>query len=720
MNRSLFLNNFHFTLLCVLFSIFLLNKTETTAQNRTIDSLVHIATGSGPDTLRIKTLGKLSWEYTKIGRFEDARKETQEALKLADNLISGSKGTLKNQLLVLKGKALNDLGINAFYEGNYTDALNSYLDELKLFTYLGNKKHMAICHGNIGLIYKNMGNYPQALKEYFSELSTAGEIGYTVCQADAYVTLGEVYRLQGSYTDALKNHFASLELRKKLGDKDDLAASYTCIALVYSDLHKYSEALKNDSFALALFRQTNNTFKLPTLYMNMASCFDDLNDVKQAQALYTTALHMKEAQEDQRGMAECYVNMGHLAIKNKELDKAREYLEKATHIGETIAYKDALRESYNSLSIIDSLRGNYKNGWKHYVGYIRYRDSLFNEDATRRTTQAQMQYDFDRKESSAKAIQEKKDAVELEEKNKQVLLRNSFIGGFTLTSLLGLVMYSGYRRKRKDNALLENKNKVIAHQKEVVEEKQKEIIDSITYAKRLQEAILPTPQSLKRNLPGSFVFYLPKDIVAGDFYWMEKNNDTLFIAAADCTGHGVPGALVSVVCSNALNRAVKEFGISEPGLILDKTAELVKETFSKSEADVKDGMDISLLAMKKNGEVKWAGAYNPLWVCSNGVMQEIGADKQPVGKTDSPHPFSTHILQLKPGDNVYLFTDGFADQFGGPKGKKYKYKPLQELLRNTSGLTPAEQKHHLQQAFLAWKGNLEQVDDVCIIGIKIL
>ncbi len=260
-----------------------------------------------------------------------------------------------------------------------------------------------------------------------------------------------------------------------------------------------------------------------------------------------------------------------------------------------------------------------------------------------------------------------------------------------------------------------------------LEEKNKEILDSINYAKRLQEAILPSEKTWNTALPNSFVLYKPKDIVAGDFYWLEMVKDKVLFAAADCTGHGVPGALVSVVCSNALNRAVKEFNISDPGKILDKVRELVIETFvrkdsfgEKSENEVKDGMDISLCVLNINtNEIKWAGANNPLWYVSQNNLTEIKADKQPIGKYAEEKPFTTHTLQLNKGDMLYLFTDGYADQFGGPKGKKFKYKQLLELVLNIHKQNLPDQKKELESIFTNWRGKADQIDDVCIIGVKI-
>lgn len=260
----------------------------------------------------------------------------------------------------------------------------------------------------------------------------------------------------------------------------------------------------------------------------------------------------------------------------------------------------------------------------------------------------------------------------------------------------------------------------LIYQKQLVEEKQKEIIDSISYAKRLQEAILPSIEFLNTHLKNSFVYYQPKDIVAGDFYWAEKVGEKFFIAAADSTGHGVPGAMVSVVCSNALNRTIKEFDETETGKILDKTRELVLETFEKSTNEVKDGMDISLLCIdSKNKNIFWSGANNPLLYIQDNELKVIKADKQPIGKTYFPKNFTTHHIEYKVNTTFYLFTDGFADQFGGPAGKKFKYKQFYDLLLKNNHFSQKEQAKIIHKTFIAWKGDLEQVDDICIIGIKI-
>jgi serine phosphatase RsbU (regulator of sigma subunit) len=280
--------------------------------------------------------------------------------------------------------------------------------------------------------------------------------------------------------------------------------------------------------------------------------------------------------------------------------------------------------------------------------------------------------------------------------------------------------------KKRDHEIIAKQKIEVETQKHIVEEKNKEITDSINYAKRIQEAILPGDSEFKLSLPQSFILYKPKDIVAGDFYWLEKVNDLIIFAVADCTGHGVPGAMVSVVCHNALNRAVNEFKLTDPGKILDKTRQLVVETFENDSAQnktvgtIRDGMDISLCVLNEStNELIFSGANNSLFLIREKELIETLADKQPIGKYADEKPFTSNKINLQKGDILYLYTDGYADQFGGSNGKKFKYKQLKELLIKNANLPLAQQASILDQAFESWKGNLEQVDDVCMMGVLI-
>ncbi len=299
------------------------------------------------------------------------------------------------------------------------------------------------------------------------------------------------------------------------------------------------------------------------------------------------------------------------------------------------------------------------------------------------------------------------------------LLTYTFI--FAVAGYAGFIIANTSFKAYKIKKELEEKNEQIEEQKQSLTEKNKEITDSIHYAKRIQSAILPKMEVFRQNLKNSFILYLPKDVVSGDFYWMEQLENQIIFASADCTGHGVPGAMVSVVCHNALNRSVREFGLDDPGLILDKTREIVLQEFEKSDEGVQDGMDISLCALNSETRLlRWSGAYNPLWILRKGSkeIEEIKADKQPVGKFVKIKPFTTHEIQLNEGDRIFIFTDGFSDQFGGEKGKKYKGGKLKRILVEFSEEAMDAYEPMLKKEFEQWKGSLEQIDDVCIIGVQ--
>jgi serine phosphatase RsbU (regulator of sigma subunit) len=271
-------------------------------------------------------------------------------------------------------------------------------------------------------------------------------------------------------------------------------------------------------------------------------------------------------------------------------------------------------------------------------------------------------------------------------------------------------------------------------QKEQVLEKNKEIIDSINYAKRLQNALIPPLEAVNKIREELFVLFQPKDIVSGDFYWITEtttsyedrpNSKRLLFTAADCTGHGVPGAFISIIGLNIFNQTLKEKTVNDPSQALDFLNKEVYNTVNKhkdrfNEDVIKDGMDLAIFSINMETlELEFAGAKNPLYIIRNKELIELKGDKQPIGYSDNVTPFTLQKFTLEKGDMVYASTDGYPDQFGGPKGKKFKYKPFKDLLVKISDLHPKEQKEMLAQHFTDWKGNLEQLDDVCVIGVRI-
>jgi serine phosphatase RsbU (regulator of sigma subunit) len=295
---------------------------------------------------------------------------------------------------------------------------------------------------------------------------------------------------------------------------------------------------------------------------------------------------------------------------------------------------------------------------------------------------------------------------------------DKFMPYFFIVGAVLMVIY--YERLRRANEKIIKQKQEIEYQKQLVEEKNKEITDSINYALRIQTAILPPARIVQEYLLNSFILYKPKAIVSGDFYWMETNENTIYFAACDCTGHGVPGALVSMVCHNALNRAVREFHISQPSDILNKVNELVIDNFEKGESQLRDGMDTSLCAFNSKTKIlEWAGANNPLWLIKEGEFIETKADKQSIGNIEDSHPFTNHSFELKSGDSIYIFSDGYADQFGANGDKKITKKRFSELVLSLQGLSMQEQGTAFDNFINDHKKNTPQTDDILVMGVQI-
>lgn len=625
------------------------------------DSLLQVLQTAQPDTNKVVLLNSLVYEYTALGNYDEALQYGAKALALAKQL-------------------------------NY-------------------KRGEAVAYKKIGRIYFSKGDYAQAVKNQFENLKCAEALQNKRMVADAYSEIASIYDAQSRYEDAITYYQKGLEIRKWLNDKVGLAESYNNIGTMYDFAGKYEQALDFYSKSLFINQDLKNNEEIAKVYANMGIVYQELEQYDKTLEFMQKSIAIDEQYGYLEGACAGYLNMGDLFFLKKDYKTSQQWYSKAITQAQALGIKDYLKIGYSSLVNLDSALDDYKAVYHNYKKFIVYRDSLNNEENTKKTLEEQFKYDL-----------EKKEAVAAEESRRQrLVLWLIGIAALGITIVAALI-YRSLQQNKKAKKIIELKSKETEEQKHLVEHKQKEIIDSITYAKRLQQAILPAVDEILKYLPNTFLYYKPKDIVAGDFYWMEHLDHHTYIAAADSTGHGVPGAMVSVVCSNALNRAVNEFGLRTTGTILDKTRELVLETFEKSGEEIKDGMDISLCRINTStNEVQWSGANNPLWYIAQNASEltEIKANKQPIGKTDNPQPFTTHTLQLQQGDTLYLMTDGYPDQFGGEKGKKYKYKQLEQNLLANCALPMAEQKNILSTNFNNWKGDLEQVDDVTIIGIKL-
>ncbi|MFH2141568.1 MAG: SpoIIE family protein phosphatase, partial [Bacteroidota bacterium] len=363
---------------------------------------------------------------------------------------------------------------------------------------------------------------------------------------------------------------------------------------------------------------------------------------------------------------------------------------------------------------------NYEKAYEYLELFTNAKDSLNIERSIQLQAELEAKYENDKKqkEIELKNIEiTKKDAIVKQKTTFQYAL------GIVITLILifALYIYRSYRHKKNANILL-------SEQKQKIEQIHKDITNSIKYASKIQESILPENKLFTKFLPQSFILYLPKDIVSGDFYWVEKKDDKILFAVVDCTGHGVPGAFISIIGHYGLNRAVNEFALRQPAEILNKLTEIVNSTIRQTyeESSIRDGMDIALCSLDlKNYRIEYAGAYNPLYIIRDKKIIEIKADKKPIGQFIGfeSGTFHNNVIELQKDDQIYIFSDGFADQFGGEINKKFKYSNFKKLLVSVNDKSMNEQKEILYQTINSWinadNNGHDQIDDICIIGVKI-
>ncbi len=617
---------------------------------------------------------------------------SKKAIQIAEKrLAKNPNEQLKQALLIAVADGLNNIGYVHMNQGNIQKALTFYHKTLKILDKVDNKSILGSALNNIGIVYQSQGDIAKTMEYWHQALKVREEALDKEGIANSLYNIAHIHMDQSNPVKALEYIKRALKIQEEIGQKEGMAYSLNSIGVIH---------LKN-------------------------------GDISKAKEYYNKSLKVREEIGDKNGISSSLNNIGYAFFGNGNLPEALSYAQHGFKIANEVGYPANIKSSSKLLSKIYEKQEKGIKALEMYKLYIAMRDSLNNDATQKNTIKQQAKYEYEKQKTIDDAENEKLIAIEKEEKEKQQILTIATGVGLGLVVVFLLFLFNRLRITKKQKILIEEQKQEVEQQKGVVEathykleEKNQEITDSILYAKRIQSAILPTNKVVKEYLKESFILYKPKDIVAGDFYWLEtisnkkKNSTLILFAAADCTGHGVPGAMVSVVCNNALNRSIRESGLSDPGEILTKTREIVIKEFEKSDEEVKDGMDIALCSLE-GSTLKYAGAHNPLWIVRGGEILETKADKQPVGQFDNPLPYTTHSFDLETGDSIYIFSDGYIDQFGGEKGKKFKAMAFRELLLSVQDKTMEEQKTSIGEAFETWKGNLEQIDDVCVIGVKI-
>ncbi len=573
-------------------------------------------------------------------------------------------------------------------------------------------------------------------------------------EGQAKMRLGNVLNAKSRPKDALEQFYEAEGIAKSIGDERMLASIKNNIGISFYRLENFSQTLKYYNECAQHLANVNDSNAVATVLNNIGGLYLKMDSLERGKEYFEQALGIAERMGNQQSVAIFLSGLGaaNTALDGKSrvgLNQLKRSLQLKQDLGmpqRSIIYSlTALGQSYDAFGSPDSAVFPIRSGLrfakeKNYpnlvmscyelmsVTYERlgdidsalyyhklfqgYGDSLYDlniasqmaeMEAKHRTTEAEAE--------NAKLKAEQEISRVYEEQLQQRIIYVSAGAGLVLLLLIFV-----FNRMR----VINNQKKVIEEQKLLVDSKNKDILESITYAKRIQNSILPEESMMNKALGSHFVLYLPKDIVAGDFYWVHPAGDEVLFAVADCTGHGVPGAMVSVVCHNALERAVNEFGLTKPNEVLNKVCHIVIDHFEKAQEFVRDGMDIALCVLnRKEGKLYYAGAHSGLYMVSDNEVIRMRGDKRPIGRSELPIDFTTHTIDVKKGDRIYLHTDGIVDQFGGPRGKKFQHKRFKELLLNQQIETLSKQNAALLAGLQTWQGELEQIDDICVMGVEV-
>jgi tetratricopeptide (TPR) repeat protein len=747
----------------LLFIIFILISIKGITQNKKIDSLRALLLRESKDTSRINILNTIAWEFRNNGPDSSiyyARQalpisqKTKFEIGLAESyLLIGTAysnlGKLDDALLILirakrileklsqhnskenyrikknLSRVYNSIGNVYSTLGNYNQALKNHQDALKLRSEIGDKPGIASSYNNIGIIYKDQGNYVEALKNHFASLKIKESLSNKEGMAISYNNIGVIYKYQGNNEQALTHFKNSLKIAEEIRLSDMITTCYLNIGAIYTSQKRYEEGLKNYLKAYDIAKQNENREAISDVLGNIGTIYTDQGKYEEALKNEFKALKIKEELEDNASISSFQNNIANIYQKKGEIQNAVIYGEKSLNLAKRIgAMKQIQESSHNMITIYQKARA-YQKAFEMQELYSQSTDSILNNSNQREIMRQEFKYNYEKQSftdslnyENEKKISELENQVKFKtEKNKRVTL---YIG-LALVIIFSAFIFNRFRITKKQKNIIEfqSKNLEITHNQ--LAEKTKELKDSILYSKEIQNTFLKSPTDSRNYFKDTLLVYKPKDVVSGDFYWYKEFDDKLFVVVGDSTGHGVPGAIISVLAIQSLEKTIHEIKNIEN---LHELNEHIKNEFNayyKLDGHVSIGLDYSVICInRKDNKLYVSGSGANVLIKDNNGLNSYKFDTINIGGS-APIIYepSTVILDLKTVRSIFLYTDGIIDQKGWVTGKKFGTKKLKELLLNlnTNDTTIASKK--IEEEFNNWIGTIEQIDDITLLGIQI-
>lgn len=577
----------------------------------------------------------------------------------------------------LIGKVQNALGNLYWFNSDYNKASTAYFQALESYQKTGNQFQIAVCYRNIGWIY-------------------LGQEKFDLCE---------------------KYFLKSLELIEKLNRPKEILISYDDLAIFCLESGAYNKGLEYCKTSLRIAQEINDTESKGTTLMTKGNLLFKLKNYSDAKDAFLESIHLlKPISRGSYNLCLAHLGLARVYLTTKNARLAESNTKQAIELAKEGQLTKELADAYSLLADIYYQEGNSIEAFNFVKQYAEVKDTL-NARNNRQFIQG-MAADFEMKQNELRIQNlEQKEKLAQTQLGQERAFKIFLVVIVLLSTILGLIAFRSFLRKKKDNQKLS-----LAYAE--IEAKNKDISDSMSYALNIQQARLPHDESLKKDFKGCFVVYLPRDIVSGDFYWHNHNDDGKHVfAIADCTGHGIPGAFMSMMGIDGFNYAILEKRIERPKEILKLVNHFIKDSLrqKQNQARSKDGMDVALCTLTEDKKkLYFSGANRPIWIYRNGEILEFKPDKISIGGNHlDDYDFSEHEIDLEENDTIYLFSDGYADQFGGERSKKFMTKQLKELIRKLGHEDMVNQESKIIDAFNLWKGDLTQVDDVVVMGIRI-
>ncbi|NPA68271.1 MAG: tetratricopeptide repeat protein [Chlorobi bacterium] len=696
------------------------------------------------------SLNKLGTYYFYTGDYDKAFKYYSEAVKLFKEL-----GDKKRE-----AKNIKNMGVVCSLKSENKKALNYYNESLRIYEEINDTLGIAKNLLNIGSLYSTLSVFDKALQYFQKSFKVFTETGSKYGMSLTLGNAADVFVSRSDYDKALEYYQKALQISKDAGNIREEARYLGNIAYVYIIKKKYDKALENINKSLKIHTKLKDKVGISENLINTGIAYRELSDYRKASENLLKSLSLSRETGNKINEANALYETAKLYFKQKKYYKSLNYARQALKVAE---YTESLENKKNIYTLLSDI---YKN-LKQYKKALEYRDSadvlrdsIFNEEKTKAIAEMQVRYETEKKEKQiikqkaelkASRLQIEKEKIE---KEKQKIIIRIFIFGILFAVILSAIMFRMYKQKKtaniklrqhekelkeindeltaseeelkQQNEILCQRNEEIEAQRDKIKESKaeieavyKNITDNINYARTIQRTLLTSEEDISICLPGHFVLYIPKDRVSGDFYYVKKQKENIIFAAADCTGHGVSGAFLTVLGITYLNGIIAQKQVTDPGEILNELRIKVKETFKTFDNGSSHGIDMALCSLNtKTNELKYSGAYNPAWIFRNGELIELTAQRNPVGFFYKEVDFVSKKIKLQKNDMIYLFSDGFIDQIGEKTKKKFTKKRFRELLTEINELPLNKQKEKLNTVLAEWKGNEAQTDDITVMGVK--